>query len=239
MRHEWDDRSDRSSDTAQLRVDPDVMQRQLPSAFKPKLVNGYAIAGICQISLSRMRPQGMPALVTTRSHNIAHRVAVTSSRGEGVYVFRRDTDSWLNVAAGGRLFPGAYGKADFAMTVYDDTYKVDIRESAGKDLMVLKADVTEHLPGGSIFPDKDAVSMFFQGGSIGWSSRWGRARFDAIELETMGWNMEPMCVEKEYSDFFSDPAKFPDGSVAFDSAMIMRDLKHNWVLRKNLCNVCG
>ena len=61
------------------RIDPDVMQRQLPPEFKPKLVNGHAIGGICQVSLSQMRPKNLPALVTTSSHNASHRVAVKES----------------------------------------------------------------------------------------------------------------------------------------------------------------
>lgn len=221
------------------RVDPQVIQRQLPIGFKPKLVNGSAIAGICQISVSDMRPQGLPAIVATRSHNIAHRVAVTTSNGEGVYVFRRDTDSWLNVMAGGRLFPGVYQKAGFKLSIKENSYNVHVKDSRGKDFMIIKAVVTEQLPSGSIFRNKDEVSQFFQGGSIGWSPRQEKDKFDAIELETMEWNMEPMLVDQEFSAFFTNQDMFPRGSVEFDSAVIVRNLKHSWVSRESLCNVCG
>lgn len=39
------------------RVDPEVMARNLPAGFTPKVVNGFAIGGICQVSLSRMSPR--------------------------------------------------------------------------------------------------------------------------------------------------------------------------------------
>lgn len=219
------------------RIDPEIMRRQLPPEFKPKLVNGKAIGGICQVSLSDMRPKGLPAIATTQSHNAAHRIAVTSSQGEGVYVTRRDTDSWLNTFSGGRLFPGVYSKAEFEVRVDDDSYFIRIVDKDGSPLMLIDGTVTERLPPGSIFSDADQVSQFFEGGNIGWSSRTGRG-FDAIELKAVEWRMEPMVVREEFSEFFSDETKFPRGSVEFDSAMIMRNLKHSWISRENLCDIC-
>ena len=89
--------------------------------------------------------------------------------------------------------------------------------------MVIDATVAESLPSGSTFTDADQISEFFEGGNIGWSSRDGGG-FDAIELRTVEWRMEPMVVREEFSGFFSDESRFPKGSVEFDSAMIMRNL---------------
>jgi uncharacterized protein YqjF (DUF2071 family) len=92
-----------------FRVDPAVMQRQLPAPFRPKLHDGSAIAGICLIRLEEIRPGRFPRAVGLSSENAAHRVAVvwedaTGAR-EGVYIPRRDTGSLVNHLAGGRLFP--------------------------------------------------------------------------------------------------------------------------------------
>lgn len=40
------------------RVDPDVIASLLPAPFRPQLVNGFAVAGICLIRLGSMRPAG-------------------------------------------------------------------------------------------------------------------------------------------------------------------------------------
>src|SRR5438067_2357473 len=101
-----------------FRVDADVMQRQLPEPFRPKLLDGAAVAGICLIRLEQMRPQWLPLPVGMSSENAAHRVAVcwTDADGqprEGVYIPRRDSNSILNTLAGGRLFPGVYQRAHF------------------------------------------------------------------------------------------------------------------------------
>ncbi|MDQ3009459.1 MAG: DUF2071 domain-containing protein [Acidobacteriota bacterium] len=58
------------------RVSPEVIQRLLPSRFRPKLYAGYAVAGICLIRLEHMRPQNLPAVVGISSENAAHRIAM-------------------------------------------------------------------------------------------------------------------------------------------------------------------
>src|SRR5690242_17509645 len=100
------------------RVAPGVVERLLPSAFRPKLHGEFAIAGICLIRLEQMRPQGLPAFLGSSSENAAHRIAVLwedddGKTQEGVYVPRRDTNSRLNYLAGGRLFPGEQHAARF------------------------------------------------------------------------------------------------------------------------------
>ncbi len=92
------------------RVEPETMQRLLPTPFRPKLQQDFAIAGICLIRLEQIRPAGLPAALGRTSENAAHRVAVewTAAAGEtreGVFIPRRDTDSRLNSWAGGRIFP--------------------------------------------------------------------------------------------------------------------------------------
>ncbi len=220
-----------------FRIAPEVMTAELPPEFQPKLVNGYAIGGICQVSLSQMRPKGVPALVTARSHNAAHRVAVLSSQGEGVFVLRRDTGSRLNALTGGRIFPGVYSKADFQVESADDRYVVKITDGNNRSLMHIDATVSNTLPKESVFEDTKAVSDFFKGGNVGWSKRNGGG-FDAIELVTPDWDMSPMFISEAYSAYFSNNDLFPPGSVEFDSAMIMRNLQHSWVTREELCEIC-
>src|SRR5438045_6491094 len=83
-----------------FRVDPAVMQKLLPAPFRPKLHNGYGIAGICLIRLEDIRPRYFPGIAGTTSENAAHRMAVTwedaAGSHEGVYIPRRDTASLIN-----------------------------------------------------------------------------------------------------------------------------------------------
>src|SRR5262245_9518459 len=82
------------------RVDADVLARFLPRPFRPQLVDGFGLAGICLIRLAEVRPRGLPKWVGVGSENAAHRAAVEWDEGgevrRGVYVMRRDTNSRLN-----------------------------------------------------------------------------------------------------------------------------------------------
>ena len=42
---------------ANYRVDPECLQRILPAPFRPQLVDGHGIAGICLIRLKQIRPR--------------------------------------------------------------------------------------------------------------------------------------------------------------------------------------
>jgi hypothetical protein len=101
-----------------FRVDPHVMQRHLPSRFRPKLHKDYAVAGICLIRLEHIRPKLFPMIAGFNSENAAHRVAVLwEDEGhqlrEGVFIPRRNTNSLINHLGGGKIFPGEHHRASF------------------------------------------------------------------------------------------------------------------------------
>ena len=91
---------------ANWRVDATTAQALLPSPLRPKLQAGKAIAGVCLIRLENIRPELVKALpVGITSENAAHRIAVEwdedGARREGVFIWRRDSDSFLNQLADG------------------------------------------------------------------------------------------------------------------------------------------
>jgi hypothetical protein len=110
---------------ANYRIDPVVMSAVLPRPFRPKIVNGFAIGGICLIRLKSIRPRFFPFAWGVGSENAAHRIAVEWDVGgekrEGVFVPRRDTSSLLNTLVGGRIFPGVHHHASFAVKESTDT----------------------------------------------------------------------------------------------------------------------
>jgi Uncharacterized conserved protein (COG2071) len=207
-----------------FRVDPEVMQRLLPSRFKPKLQAGYAVAGICLIRLEEIRPAGFPRIVGMSSENAAHRVAVTWDGGEGVFIPRRDTGSLLNLLAGGRLFPGEHHGAAF--NVSEDNGRIQLAMSSNDGKVRVEVDGRS---GGalssSIFGSLDEASTFFQGGSLGYSATSEAHRLEGLTLHTREWKIEPLTVERVFSSYF---AELPAGSAEFDCALIMRDVAHEW-----------
>jgi uncharacterized protein YqjF (DUF2071 family) len=214
-----------------FRVDPEIAQRQLPTRFRPKLLDGAAMAGICLIRLEQIRPGHMPAFIGVGSENAAHRIAVRwtedASEREGVYIPRRDTDSILNHLLGGKVFSGEHQYARFTVEDMGDRIEIDMK--SGDDTCIhLKACTTDTLPESSAFASLDAASSFFEKGSIGFSARRHDDRLDGIRLDVHQWRVQPLEIQEVFSSYFSDLSRFPVGSVEFDCALLMRDVAHEW-----------
>jgi hypothetical protein len=156
------------------RVDPGVLAGILPAPFRPKVVHGVGMVGICLIRLKKVRPTFLPAWLGISSENAAHRSAVEwddhGTVREGVFVRRRDTNSWLNSLAGGRVFPGIHHHARFTVAEPADHYSVALESDDGVTAMSVRGRRTDRLPVSSVFRSLDEASAFFQAGSLGYST---------------------------------------------------------------------
>lgn len=213
------------------RVAPDVIQRLIPSGFAPQLVGGYAMAGICLIRLEGQRPAGLPSVVGMSSENVAHRIAVTRHENgavrESVYIPRRDSASRLQHWLGGRAFPGELGSAKFAVQDDGDSIVLSLRAVDGMRVG-LRARGGESLPKASVFASLDDASSFFRAGSLGYSATREGSCLHAVYLDAVDWRVSVLDVEHVSSTYFEDRSLFPLGSVEFDSALIMRNVEHEW-----------
>ena len=217
---------------ANFRVDPEVMQRQLPSRFRPKVHNGFAVAGICLIRLEHIRPRLMPGIVGLNSENAAHRVAVLWDEDgverEGVFISRRDTSSQLNHLLGGRIFPGEHHQASFSIAESRSEIRFAMKSADAEVLVEIDGSIVRDLPSSSIFSSLPEASSFFEGGALGYSVTREPDRLDGLKLETKEWRVEPLQATRVYSSHFSDKKKFPPGTIEFDHALIMRNVAHQW-----------
>jgi len=156
---------------ANFRIDPEVMANVLPEPFRPKLIHGYSIGGICLIRLKAVRPRFLPLPWGIGSENAAHRFAVEwdddGEVREGVYIPRRDTNSRLNTWAGGRLFPGIHHHATFAVEESAERYSVTMLSDDGLAFVQVTGCVADHIPDSSVFSSVAEVSEFFERGSLG------------------------------------------------------------------------
>jgi len=221
-----------------FRVRPEVVRKLLPAPFRPKLMRGWAVAGICLIRLKDIRPRGVPALFGVNSENAAHRIAVQWDEDgrvrEGVFIPRRDTNSALNRLVGGKAFPGEHRAAVFRVWESGDRFKLEMKSKDDGTFIRVQVRTTEALAAGSVFRSITEASEFFQSGSLGWSARSTGEGFEGLELSCREWHMMPLGVEFVESSFFENRELFPAGSAEFDSAFLMRDLSHEWLARGRL-----
>jgi Uncharacterized conserved protein (COG2071) len=215
-----------------FRVSPDVLRKLLPPYFQPKLVDGWAVAGICLIRLKDLRPRGLPACCGLTSENAAHRIAVEWNEDgiarEGVFIPRRDTSSRLQAFAGGWLFPGIHHLAEFDVNEANDEFQLQMRSRDGSASVGLRARRVSQMPATSVFKSLAEASEFFRRGSMGYSVRKNPDRWDGLELRISRWRVEPLAVQSVRSGFFDDTRRFPDGTVHFDCALLMRNMEHEW-----------
>ena len=220
------------------RVDPGVLAGHLPAPFRPRVVHGVGMVGICLIRLASVRPRFVPSWLGIRSENAAHRAAVEWDDGgarSGVYVRRRDTDSWLNSLAGGRMFQGVHHHGRFAVRETPNSFDIALHSDDGETDMAIRARSARRLPATSAFGSLEEASDFFQAGSLGYSATADPRRFEGLELRCRAWRVEPLEIEEARSSFFDDRALFPQGSIELDCALLMRDVAHEWHGQSDLC----
>ena len=220
-------------------VDPDVLGPLLPASFRPRIVRGFAMVGVCLIRLRHLRPIGLPWWLGISSENAAHRAAVEwdehGAVRAGVYVWRRHTNSRLHWLAGGRVFPGIHHHARFVVRETADRYAVVLCSDDGETRLTVRARRTNRLPPSSVFESSAEASAFFQGGSVGYSATSQPSRFHGVELHCFNWAVEPLEVEEVQPSFFENESLFPRGSISFDCALPMRGIDHAWRARSDLC----
>jgi hypothetical protein len=214
------------------RVDPAVAASLLPTPFRPLLVNGWAVAGICLIRLGRLRPSWVPRCAGMRTENAAHRIAVEwdamGGRQCGVYIPRRDSNSVITVLAGGRLFPGAHHRACFDVHENARRFHVAYASTDGTARVRVDIRLAQQLQGSALFADLREASDFFRSGSAGFSATRDGGSLEGLELRTDRWAVEPAEVISVCSSFFDDARRFPPGSAAIDCALLMRGLPVTW-----------
>lgn len=67
----------------------------------------------------------------------------------------------------------------------------------------------------------------FENGSIGYSP--DKNDFDGLELKAYNWKVSLLNVKKVHSSFFENKTIFPKDSIKFDNALLMKNIKHEWI----------
>ena len=220
------------------RLDPAVLSRVLPEPFRPKLYDGHGVGGVCIIRFKEIRPRHVPSWLGLGSENAAHRIAVEWEQDgethEGVFIPRRDTNSWFNKTLGGRVFPGIFERSRFESHEEGSTIAVRIVRDDGGVEISFAGHAAERLPATSIFPSLDAAAGFFSMGATGYSATRDDGHYHGMELRSLNWTVSPLAIDEAKSCFFDDRQKFPAGSAGLDCALLMRGIEHEWHSRPDL-----
>lgn len=219
-------------------ADPEIISKLIPKPFRPKTYKGKAIVGICLIRLKEIRPKGFPSFIGISSENGAHRIAVewddNGEIKEGVYIPRRDSNSFFNSMVGGRIFPGKHFHAKFDIVESNGNYKIGFKSSDNTTISIEAKKANTFNPD-SIFETLHNVSKFMESGALGYSPNGDK--YEGLLLKTYNWKIEPLDVTSVNSSFFENLENFPKGSIKFDNALLMTGIEHEWnsVANKKQC----
>src|SRR5262249_55408435 len=114
------------------------------------------------------------------------------------------------------------------------TYAVEVASRDGLIKIAVAANVADTVMAGSLFPSIEEASRFFRCAPVGYTPTQTDGVFDAVELRTDGWGMQPLRVDVARSSWFGDTVRFPQGSVVLDSAFLMGNLATTWQPRLRL-----
>ena len=188
--------------------------------------HGWGMAGICLIRLRGIRPRFIPEAFGVASENAAHRIAVEWDEWgltRGVFIPRATPPPGLRARRRPNLprrAPRASGGRAMAAIALKFAPRRQHRHAR-------RCTPRQGLPGRpSSRPD--GMLQFFRRGSLGYSVTSDPHRLDGLELRSARWQVEPLDVDKVRSSFFDDRSRFPEGTVAFDSALLMRNIEHEW-----------
>lgn len=219
------------------RMDPEYLRRCLPSPFRPKLANGWGMAGICLIRMRRLGPRFLPFPVFGTSETGALRFAVEWEQEgqlrQGVYIPARYTTSRVAAFAGMRFFPGKHYMARFEVEESADRFRVRLDSSHLQ--LAVSATTTAEFAGSKVFSSLEEASAFFRDGAYGYSEARAKETFDGVELRFPVWKMTPLAVEQVTCSFFDDRQRFPAGTAEFDNGLMMRGLDMLFLNQKSFC----
>jgi hypothetical protein len=211
-----------------LRVDPAAVAPYLPAPFRPLEVEGRAIAGLCLIRLTDLRPPGVPRAAALTTENAAHRIAVEwragGRRHTGVWIPWRHTASALTARLGGRAFPAVHERARFEVDDAGDRLRITV---IGRDapIATVTCGATTDLAPGSVFGSAAAAHDFFvRDGAVGVSPSRRAGRGDVVTLTTGPTTFTPLVVEQGELPRFT--RWWPEAT--WDSAFVVRDLPCSW-----------
>lgn len=211
------------------RVEPSSLDALLPPPFRPVLVGGYGIAGVCVIRLGEVRPAGLSAAFGVTTENAAHRIAAEWDTADGpvtgVYIQRRDTSSRLTAALGGRAFPGWHHKARFRVEEGGGSYRVEL---SGADVhLTVAAHRSESVMTGSVFRSLGGASAFFRCAPLGYAATPAAGIYDGVALSVDEWSIAPLHLDEVRSSIL-DAVGVPD------SAFLMAGVSTTWRARPDL-----
>ena len=132
------------------------------------------------------------------------------------------------------MFPGIFNRSTFTSNDTLESLSLQITRPDGSKQIHFAGHLTNKILATSLFSSLDEAANFFSLGATGYSATWDPDHFHGMELYCLKWSIEPLAIEHASSAFYDDRNIFPAGTVELDSALVMRNIPHEWHSRPDL-----
>ena len=128
------------------------------------------------------------------------------------------------------VLPGEIFSRDarFHVVESDDYLAMNVTSDDGETDVSFVARTSKEWQPTTSFESFEEVSTFFKKGDCGFSCSLSGEALEGLQLKTLKWEMTPLEVDSQHASFYSDPLRFPAGSIEFDCGLLMRGIEHEW-----------
>lgn len=205
-------------------IDPAVARQLLPGHLRPRLYQGSALGGICVFRMAPLRPRLLPIPLGFGAEIAWHRIAVEWMRAgklvHGQYLLRCEADSGPGARMTHRVTSAPDTAARITVRSNNAGLLVDMKSTDGLGDLRLAATPGAGWPEASVFPSAQAAQLAFAGGHVLWTGD-GEQEIDGFEFSFAGGSACTLSTREVQSAWFDDGARFPLGSIQFDSALLV------------------
>ena len=216
-------------------VEPEALQRLLPSPLEVDQHEGKAYVSIVLANMEKMRPAFLPRIFGVTYNQVVYRAVVRCQGKRGVFFLRSDADNCLMVWLGDALtfFRFHYSRIRWEL-MGEGEGEARIRlesEPSGR------ADIRAHfissanprtLPGSSRFADAKAAKDFL----VELYSAFAvdsKGRPTEVKIERTDWELWQVEDQTAFYPFMQGEGPFKAGEAVIDSIFYVRDLPYHWL----------
>ncbi|MCI0486663.1 MAG: DUF2071 domain-containing protein [Blastocatellia bacterium] len=184
----------------------------IPDGLELVTRDGWAFWNIVACRIESMRPAGLPGPFGVSYHHVAYRLYVRAETAggeivEGLYFVRSDADKFLMSKAGNLLSDFRFHTANISLTVVEDRFTLDVRDSsggAGDAHFSARSSEDARLSDDSCFASFDEAARFLKYRPLGLSCDADRRWLKVAEVfrDESRWDEKPLSVTDARWSFF-------------------------------------
>ena len=211
-------------------VEPDVMQRLLPTPLQPDLYANKAFVDVAVVDMEQMRPAFLPRGFGINYNQVVYRTAVRCNGERGVYFLRSDADNGLISKAGNWMTFFQFHHSRMQWQRQEGCFQFDLMAQPGQHADIhARFDISSpsrQMPENSCFPSLAEAQAFLVELYSAYSP--DARGISRVRIQRTPWDIQVVQDTRGIYEFMQGSEMFPEGTATLDSVFYVRDLSYLW-----------